>query len=117
MRSPIRADIEDGIAEGLSVEDAYDRTAIRMANGLAEAAGQSGTTEEALNALGVPNRREVALRLDRIGAQDSVSMKIILTGGHIDTVPSAECVAERLRGKANPTRRDVEEAFAHCSKK
>jgi hypothetical protein len=117
MRSPIRANIEDGIAEGLSVERAYDRAAIRMAKGLAEAARQGGTTEEALNALGVPNLREVALRLDRIGAQDSGSMRIILTGGHIDTVPSAECVAERLRGKPNPTRNDIEEAFAHCSKK
>jgi hypothetical protein len=117
MRSPIRANIEDGIAEGLSVDRAYDRMAKRMAKRLVEGVRQGGTVEEALVALGVPNLREVALRLDQIGAHDSISMKIVLTGGHIDTVPSAECVAERLRSRSNPTRKDIEEAFAYCSKK
>ena len=116
MRNPITAKISAGIANGLDVEASYARVAEDIVRKVAASVKLGADPGDTLGSLGVLNATRVLARVKNLGAIDYVSMRIVLSGGHVENVPRADCVAERLKNIPNPTRKDIGEAFEACAK-
>jgi len=115
MSDAIRDRIIWRIENGMSVEAAYRQAAIFVARAAIRRVREGSSREEAWNAL----REELnCTDLPLLPMWDFNPRKIymILSGGRVAGVPDAKCVAQRLRKKLKPTRKDIEEAFKACMK-
>jgi hypothetical protein len=115
MQDLIRSTILNQLSDGADVQKAYLRASNRAATALQSHLESGKEAEEALASIGVYNGREILRRFPNEKIDQNV-MFIIVSGGHVDNVPEAACVAEQLRNKPNRTRKDVEDAFAYCAK-
>jgi hypothetical protein len=111
MPHNLRSLIVERIIEGLPVEAAYMDASDQVADYIYDAV-QNGKTVEAGDLLGVAPTVFENLRFSPSFRE---GMRIILTGGGVTDIPNAACVAEKLKGKINPSRQDIEDAFLACS--
>lgn len=116
MDNPIRAAIASKIASGADVTTAYRQASYEFADALESRLREATSLEQAIGAIGIGGEHKLAARLRRLDAIDRPGLFVIVSGGHVDDVPEASCVAEKLRDKPKPTREDIEEAFKACSK-
>jgi hypothetical protein len=114
MGDAIRASVVDHLVEGKPVEEAY-RLAADEANALAkQMIDRGGKTNEALESLGIVDTGRH--RFYVISPFKRHAMYMIVSGGGVADVPDAACMQEKLAGKPNPTRDEVEAAVAACTK-
>jgi hypothetical protein len=117
MPFEIQEVIKEGLASGLSVDEAYKHAANITSEQL-YARVQTG--ESAFAVL-----REMKFAVDdefrRLFhpslAVDEPRLYVVISGGGVEDVPSATCMAEQLKDKPNPTHSDIDAAIAACQNK
>lgn len=112
--SAIRDKVLNGIVEQGSVGAGYAQAARDSASQVARAVTHGQRPDAALRELGIAKPFDLIHQPDLLAHLNERILHVIVGGGDVHDVPSAECVGEKLRGKANPTREDVERAFEEC---
>ena len=112
--SAIRTAIIDRIVDTGNVDGAYREVASRASHDLAVAVRSGEPLRIVLDRFGLNETARKSLRPDISPPLAPHTFYVVIGGGGVDDVPDPGCVAERLKGKPNPTRSDIEEAFAAC---